>query len=276
MLFRSASVFSPDVGASILNLLENDHLADGPRKTSRLQTLLNEDKALLGDLVSIMDVNESRNFARRLLDCPVFGDLEKKSLMARIIKMRPETAELVSGEGTKKREEPLLVSWESLERRKNEYREMVEKKIPANSKEIAIARSYGDLRENHEYKAAKEMQKLLMRRKADLETQLVRARGTDFVGSRTDVAGIGTIVHTTDLTTNQQEQFIVLGAWDSEPEKGVVSYLSPVAQAVLNHKIGDEVEFELHGVLHRHRLDAIQAFIPPAAVPAPAASAPQG
>ena len=79
----SESVFGADVGASILNLLENDHLSDGPRKTSRLQTLLTEDKALLSNLVEGMDLNEARNFARRLLDCPVFGDLEKKSLMAR-------------------------------------------------------------------------------------------------------------------------------------------------------------------------------------------------
>ena len=97
-----------------------------------LQTLLNEDKSLLGDLVSIMDVNESRNFARRLLDCPVFGDLEKKSLMARIIKIRPETAELVNGEHTKKREEPLLVSWDSLERKKTELDELIRVRIPQN------------------------------------------------------------------------------------------------------------------------------------------------
>ncbi|MGC4013270.1 MAG: hypothetical protein QM755_01960 [Luteolibacter sp.] len=99
-------VFSPEVGASILNLLENDHLSDGPRKTSRLQTLLTEDKQLLGDLVTLMDVNEARNFARRMLECPVFGDLEKKSLMARVIKAKPETAELVSGENEEARGRP--------------------------------------------------------------------------------------------------------------------------------------------------------------------------
>ena len=71
---------------------------------------------------------------------------------------------------------------------------MVQKYIPANSKEIAVARSYGDLRENHEYKAAKEMQKILIRRKSELEAQLVRARGTDFANPRTDVVSIGTEV----------------------------------------------------------------------------------
>jgi transcription elongation GreA/GreB family factor len=153
-----------------------------------------------------------------------------------------------------------VVSWDSLERRKTEYHELVEKKIPANSKEIALARSYGDLRENHEYKAAKEMQKLLMRRKAELETQLVRARGTDFSNPRLEAASIGTIVRATDLATNQPELFTILGAWDSDPEKGIVSYLSPIAQSLLNRKTGEEVEFEVHGVRHRHRIDSIEAF----------------
>ena len=137
---------------------------------------------------------------------------------------------------------------------------MVEKKIPANSKEIAIARSYGDLRENHEYKAAKEMQKLLMKQKSELETQLVRARGTDFANPRLDTVGIGTIVRATDLEANQPEQFTILGAWDSDPEKGVVSYLSPMAQALINHKVGDHVEFEVHGQRHQHRIDAIEPY----------------
>ena len=69
-----------------------------------------------------------------------------------------------------------------------------------------------------------------------------------------------TIVHALDLESNQQEGFTVLGAWDSEPEKGIVSYLSPVAQSLLNHKVGDEVEFEIHGVRHHHRIISIEPF----------------
>src|SRR5215472_16924725 len=116
------------------------------------------------------------------------------------------------------------------------------------------------------------MQKLLMRRKAELETQLVRARGTDFADTRTDVVGIGTIVHATDLEANQPESFTILGAWDSDPEKGVVSYLSPMAQAMLNHKDGDEVEFEVHGARRHHRITSIEPFkTAPAAPAAPAA-----
>jgi transcription elongation GreA/GreB family factor len=187
-------------------------------------------------------------------------------LLARIVKSYPAIQSLISGDQNK-HETHLVVSWESLERRKNEYHELVEKKIPANSREIAIARSYGDLRENHEYKAAKEAQKLLMLQKAELETQLVRARGTDFANPRTDIVSIGTVVHATDLATNQPEQFTILGAWDSDPEKGVVSYLSPMAQSLLNRKIGDEIEFEILGVRHRHRIQSIEAVTPPVLQP---------
>src|SRR5438045_8461100 len=113
-----------------------------------------------------------------------------------------------------------MVSWESLERRKDEYNELVQKKIPANSKEIALARSYGDLRENHEYKAAKEMQKVLMRRKEELEASLVRARGTEFANVNTDVVGIGAVVHATNRETNRPEAFTLWGEWISDPDAG--------------------------------------------------------
>ena len=233
-------VFSPDVGACVLNLLENDHLADGPRKTSRLQSLLGDDKKLLSDLVEAMDVNESRNFARRLLDCPVFGELEKKSLMARIIKARPSTAELVSGV-TKKREEALLVSWESLERKKAELDEMVRVRIPQNIKDIAIARSYGDLRENFEYKSAKDLQRYLGHRKNELEKDIARARGTDFKGSVATTVNIGTVVTLVD-EAGQEQIITVLGAWDSDPEKKIVSYLSDVGSALVNLAPGETAQ----------------------------------
>ena len=237
----AAAVFGPDVGASILNLLENDHLADGPRKTSRLQTLLNDDKNLLGDMVSIMDVNESRNFARRLLDCPVFGELEKKSLMARIIKIRPETAELVSGEHSKKREEPLLVSWPSLERKKTELDELIRVRIPQNTRDISIARSYGDLRENFEYKSAKDLQRYLSHRRHELEKDIGRARGSDFKGSDASKVNIGTVVTLTDAA-GVESVICVLGAWDSDPEQQHVSYLSDVGKALLGHTPGETVQ----------------------------------
>ncbi len=237
----SKEIFSADVGASVLNLLENDHLSDGPRKTSRLQSLLGDDKALLTDLVAIMDVNESRNFSRRLLDCPVFGDLEKKSLMARIIKARPETAELVNGSTQKRPEEILLVSWESLEKKKAELDDLIRNKIPQNLNDVKIARSYGDLRENFEYKSAKDLEKYLNHRRNALDKEIHNARGTDFKGSDASAVNIGTIVTLSD-DAGAEAVITVLGAWDSIPETRTVSYLSEVGKALVGRVPGDTVE----------------------------------
>ena len=161
----------------MLTAMERDQFNE--RRSNRLRDFILDDQELLVELIGSADLEVIKDLTRALQLSPSFDDMDKRSLLARIVKSYPAIQSLISGEQTKQ-EATLLVSWDSLERRKNEYRELVEKKIPANSKEIAMARSYGDLSENHEYKAAKEMQKLLMRRKADLESELVRARGTDF------------------------------------------------------------------------------------------------
>jgi transcription elongation GreA/GreB family factor len=237
----ASEVFGPEVGASILSLLESDHLDEGPRKTSRLQSLVVTDRELLVDIVRTMDSNEARNFARRLMECQVFGELDRKSLMARVIKARPETGDLVSGENSRKRDEALIVSWESLERKKAELDDVTRNRIPQNTKEIAVARSYGDLRENFEFKAAKQMQAVLMRRKSELEREVDKARGTDFIGADTTTVSIGTIVTLADQA-GAESQVTVLGAWDSDPERKIVAYLSELGAALLGAKVGQTVE----------------------------------
>jgi transcription elongation GreA/GreB family factor len=108
------------------------------------------------------------------------------------------------------------------------------------------------------------MQKILMRRKSELEAQIVRAQGTDFANSRTDVVGIGSTVSVTDLERQHPESFTILGAWDSDPDKGVISYLAAVGQALLNAKPGQEVEVPVEGGKRRYRVDAIAPFKPAA------------
>ena len=262
-----ADILGPEVFRAMLTAMERDQFNE--KRSNRLREFILDDQELLSELTASADIDVVKDLTRALQLSPVFDDMDKRSLLARLVKSHPAVQSLISGEQTKQ-EAATLVSWESLERRKAEYQELVQKKIPANSKEIATARSYGDLSENHEFKAAKEMQKILMRRKEELENQLTRARGTDFANARTDIVSIGTVVQAMDLGANQTETFTILGAWDSDPEKGIISYLSPVAQSLLNHKVGDEVEFELHGAKRRHRIESIEAV---KAVPAPASEA---
>jgi transcription elongation GreA/GreB family factor/transcription elongation factor GreA-like protein len=251
-----ADILGPEVFRAMLTAMERDQFNE--KRSNKLRDFILADQTLLVELIGSADLEVIKDLTRALQLSPCFDDMDKRSLLARIVKSYPAVQAMISGEQTKQ-EMVFLVSWESLERRKNEYAELVQKAIPANSKEIAVARSYGDLRENHEYKAAKEMQKILMRRKSELEAQLVRARGSDFANPRTDVVSIGTIVGVTDLDSTHAEQFTLAGAWDSDPEKGVISYLTPVGQSLLNHKPGDEVEVPVEGGKKRYRIDTITA-----------------
>lgn len=237
----AVEVFDGSVGSVILTVLEQDSLDDGPRRSGRLGNLLMDDKELIADLLEGMEINDVRNFARKLLASPAFADLDRKSLMARVIKKVPETQEMVSGQSQSKSEETLLVSYESLDRRKAEYEDLVNNRIPANIKDISIARSYGDLRENFEYHAAKQMQNVLNTRKNDLERDLERARPTDFKGADTSAVNIGTKV-VLALASGEKRELTMLGAWDANPEKNIISYLSEVGQVLLGKSVGEEVE----------------------------------
>jgi len=268
-----ADILGPEVFRAMLTSMERDQFNE--KRSNRLREYILDDQDLLPELTEVADLDVIKDLTRALQLSPVFDDMDKRSLLARIVKAHPAVQSLISG-GESRQDNSLVVSWESLERRKSEYDDLVKKKLPANREEIAIARSYGDLRENHEYKAAKEMQKVLTRRKDELETQLQNARGTDFVNARTDVVSIGTIVRTTNTASGQKETFTILGAWDSDPDKGVVSYLTPIAQALLNRKVGDEVEFDIHGAKHHHRIESIEPFKTAAtAAPEQAAASPQ-
>src|SRR5271170_1711878 len=250
-------ILGPEVFRAMLTAMERDQFNE--RRSNRLRDYILEDQELLGELTATADIEVIKDLTRALQLSPVFEDMDKRSLLARLVKAHPAVQSLVSGEQTRQ-DSTIQVSWESLERRRLEYQELVQKKIPANSKEIAIARSYGDLRENHEYKAAKEMQKVLLRQKDELEAALTRARGQDFLNVKTEVVAPGTVVTVTDLQNGQTETFTILGAWDSDPDKGVISYLTPVAEAMISHKIGDEVEAELEGAKRLQRIEKIEVW----------------
>ena len=264
-----ADILGPEVFRAMLTTMERDQFNE--KKSNRLRDYILDDQDLLIELIGSADLEVIKDLTRALQLSPCFDDMDKRSLLARIVKSYPAVQSLISGEHSKQ-EASLVVSWESLERRKDEYQELVHKKIPANSKEIAIARSYGDLRENHEYKAAKEMHKLLMRRKGELENQLVRARGTDFANPKVDSVSIGTTVHVTDLQVQHSEKYNILGAWDFDADRQIISYLSPMAQALIGHKPGEEVEFDMDGTKRHYRVDSIEAY-KPVPIPAPAVPA---
>lgn len=257
------SVFSIDLGNAILDAVEDDHVQGGPKRTGRLSDQLSDDKTLIHELVVDTDDESLRNFAKRLMNSSVLEELTRRSLLARVIKARPEMEAMMSENSESREDNRLIVSWESLEKKKAELNELVTVKIPHNKNEIQIARDEGDLRENGGYKAAREQQAVLNRMKDQLEREVGLSRGTDFANVATDKVGIGTVVDFQDSATGEPETYTILGAWDGDLDKNIVSYLSDIAKVLIGMAPGEEAEIPTEeGPGRKVKVVAIRAFNP--------------
>lgn len=80
-----------------------------------------------------------------------------------------------------------------------------------------------------------------MRRKAELEQMLHNARGTSFENADTSRVSIGTIVVLREVETNKEESYTILGAWDGDPDRHIISYQTAIGQALLGHEVGETI-----------------------------------
>lgn len=115
--------------------------------------------------------------------------------------------------------------------------EMVE-----NAREIEAARALGDLRENSEFKFAQERRARLQAELKTLSEQLNRARIITPEDVPSHEVGIATIVKVLD-SKKEPSAYTILGPWDADPEKNILSFNSKLAQSMFGKKIGDTFDF---------------------------------
>ena len=264
-----SELITPKLLGAIFAALERER-QNTPGRASKLQRALMEDRQLFAAMFRESDVGTARDAMRQLQLSPLFDELTKRSLLARIVKIYPGLESMITGAQPREQAAPLVVSWSSLERRKAEYEQLVKVKIPENSKEIALARSYGDLSENFEFKAAKQMQTVLMRRKAELEQMLHNARGTSFENVDTSRVSIGTVVTLRNTQANTEETYTILGAWDGDPERHIISYQTAIGQALLGHKPGEAISLNTDHGPDQFMIVSIESAPPDRTAPAPA------
>jgi transcription elongation factor GreA len=130
-----------------------------------------------------------------------------------------------------------------LDKAKKELCQLTAVEIPKTADEIARARAHGDLSENYEYKAAKEKQGRLMTKVKRLRDEIARARTVGASDVDTSEVSIGCRVRLDNGAGNVME-YSILGPWDTDPDHGVISYLSPFAQLLLGRKPGDGIEMD--------------------------------
>ncbi|MEI7864678.1 MAG: GreA/GreB family elongation factor, partial [Chthoniobacterales bacterium] len=86
-----------------------------------------------------------------------------------------------------------------------------------------------------------EQQGVLMRQKAELEQQLANCRGTNFENPDISRVALGTTARLRDKSTGAEEELHILGAWDGDSAKNIVSYLAAAATALIGHATGETV-----------------------------------
>lgn len=131
-------------------------------------------------------------------------------------------------------------------------------------KEIQKAREFGDLRENAEYKAAKERQTMVQARISQLQQRLIEVDSIDVSKIPTDRIAYGSRVVLFDLEKEEKVTYKLVTSEESDPENGLISTVSPIGQALMGREEGDEVKvksptgwrtFEIDRVTTIHELN---------------------
>jgi transcription elongation factor GreA len=153
----------------------------------------------------------------------------------------------------------LMVTSDKYSEKQDLLAEILEVEVPANQKEIAYALSLGDLRENAEYKAAKEKQDELNAKVAKLKNEIERAQIFDKSTVTVNKVSFGNVVTLANELSGEMEAYTILGPWESDPSNNVISYLSPLGKKLLNHKAGEHLSFLIHERKFQYKVEKIEA-----------------
>ena len=128
-----------------------------------------------------------------------------------------------------------------------EVKELKEVKRPAVVKAIEEAVEQGDLKENAEYHAAKEDQKNIDNRLAELAEIIGNAQIVDPSELEHSKVSFGSTVVVEDLDSGEEMTYTIVGGSESNPERGLISFSSPLAKQLLGKEEGDDFKVHLPG-----------------------------
>jgi transcription elongation factor GreA len=261
-------LMTPQLLTAVFSAIDYESLQNATTRRIPLAEILSDDKELLRDILTKGTAENAKDLAQALILNPGFEDLSKRSLLARFIKLYPEIQDIIDGSGssssqvsTVATDDSLIVSQSSYDKKMADLDELNKEKIPANSQAIEAAREHGDLRENAEYHMAKDEQKVLLARQSELQTDLMRAKPTDFTDVPSDSVGIGSIVNLSNTDSGESQKYTILGAWDSDPDENVLSYLTPLGQKLLGKKVDDLVETEIEGTVTNWKIEGLARWV---------------
>ncbi|HDQ99761.1 MAG TPA: hypothetical protein ENN51_05710, partial [candidate division WOR-3 bacterium] len=218
----------------LLDLLESpDFRAQAP---ALRDALVGDDYRLISEGLEAFDADGARRLLDRLHRLPGIEDYRHDELTALVHERFAELRKTVA-------DNAILTTAEGYARARNELDRLTREELPKNIEELAAARAQGDLSENYEYKAAKEKQARLMGQVERLRGELARASVIEPGNVDTSAVSVGCRVKLAGDDGTETE-YRLLGPWDSDPDRRIISYLAPLGNAMLGHKPGETFEFD--------------------------------
>jgi transcription elongation factor GreA len=140
-----------------------------------------------------------------------------------------------------RRMDRIPITREGLEKLREELTRLERVERAANIRAIEEARGHGDLSENAEYHAAKERQSFIDGRINELRSIIGQSEIIEVDGTPSDTVVFGKTVRLYDIKSDEETSYQLLGPYESAPEAGRISVTSPLGQALVGMKVGDEV-----------------------------------
>lgn len=150
------------------------------------------------------------------------------------------------------------MSREGYEKLSSELNTLIKERLPEAIDAISEARDKGDLSENFEYRAARREQSRLLGRIRFLQRVLSHARVLPDSEQPLDSVRLLTKVGLTNLSTNKKMTYTIVSPHEANAKELKISVKSPIAQALMNHKVGEEVNVSVPVGIIRLRIETIE------------------
>lgn len=141
-------------------------------------------------------------------------------------------------------ENNIFITEEGLNELKREYEELIHVTREEVKEELKAARAQGDLSENADYDAARNRQAQVEARISELDYQIKNAQIIS-EKRKDSVVRIGSMVEIKELDTNEVHSFRIVGSVEADPLNGLLSNMTPLAEAIMDHKVNDVVEVKV-------------------------------
>jgi transcription elongation factor GreA-like protein/transcription elongation GreA/GreB family factor len=225
-----------------------DYLEEKPQHrdlSKKILSLLISDKyKLVRDILGNSSLEEVKEYLLLSTKCGSLSDHDIKIFHSLAEVVHPSISRLRKDKDRSTTDENILwTTQEGYTKTQLRIQQIATVETVNNAKEIEAARALGDLRENAEFKAALERRDRLQSEVKFLSDQINKARILSPEDVLTDEVSVGSVVHCRD-SKGEHLRFTLLGPWDADPEKRILSFQSKLAQAMKGRSIGEKFEFQ--------------------------------